>query len=148
MAGEPMRFVRGHNARGVRRREGPDYLVNAESGCWEWQHAQVGNGYGRGTFDGVEMLSHRYYYEASKGAIPPGLDLDHLCRNRICCNPEHLEAVSRAENARRGSATKLTADEIRAIRLSPKSASQIAADYGMTKSGIATIRARRTWRDV
>lgn len=48
------------------------------------------------------MLTHRVTYTELVGPIPEGLDLDHLCRNRACCNPEHLEPVERVENVRRG----------------------------------------------
>ena len=45
--------------------------------------------------------AHRFAYEQAKGAIPDGLEIDHLCRNRRCVNPDHLEAVTHQENQRR-----------------------------------------------
>jgi hypothetical protein len=59
-------------------------------------------GYCRTSFDGVRMYSHRYWYIKSKGEIPEGLVLDHLCRVRNCINPEHLEAVTAKVNTQRG----------------------------------------------
>lgn len=73
-----------------------------EDGCWLWTAARNQNGYGR-FWDGVRLVqAHRWSYEYHVGAIPEGLQLDHLCRVRHCVNPEHLEPVTHAENGRRG----------------------------------------------
>lgn len=72
-------------------------------GCWEWQGAKQSAGYGLVGRGGRMLLTHRRAYELVTGeTIPPGLTIDHLCRNRDCCNPDHMEIVSRAENGRRG----------------------------------------------
>lgn len=71
--------------------------------CWEWQGAQV-NGYGRVRWEGQSALVHRVVYAFLVGPIPAGQEIDHLCRNRACANPAHLEAVPHAENIRRGAA--------------------------------------------
>jgi len=68
--------------------------------CWEWQGERV-RGYGRTWRTGERILAHRYSYETFVGPIPPGLEIDHLCRNRACVLPAHLEAVTRQENIRR-----------------------------------------------
>lgn len=70
--------------------------------CWEWTATVEGTGYGRVWFDGKNEYAHRHVYEQLVGPIPPGMQLDHLCRNRSCCNPDHLEIVTHAENVRRG----------------------------------------------
>jgi hypothetical protein len=74
------------------------------SGCWLWVGADNGIGYGIVGVPGRRspMLAHRALYEHVNGPIEPGLELDHLCRNPTCVNPDHLEAVTKKENLRRG----------------------------------------------
>jgi hypothetical protein len=69
--------------------------------CWNWTGAIDRDGYGRFTVNGQFCIAHRCAYEFLKGKIPDGLPLDHLCRNRRCVNPDHLEAVSIRENTLR-----------------------------------------------
>lgn len=73
-------------------------------GCWKWSAAKNSKGYGyfgtstkRGT-----MMAYRFAYEINKGKIPEGMEIDHLCRNTSCVNPNHLEAVTSRENIMRG----------------------------------------------
>jgi len=87
----------------------------AADGCWVWNAARTGSGYGnlyvgRGA-DGRKKYApaHRVAYELLVGPIPAGLSLDHLCRNRSCINPQHLEPVTVAENNRRAMKARVAA---------------------------------------
>ena len=79
------------------------YIIR-KSGCWEWTGYINDGGYG--TFHTSErpVLAHRFSYNRAYGEIMEGLELDHLCRNRRCVNPNHLEQVTRRENTMRGNA--------------------------------------------
>lgn len=71
--------------------------------CWNWTASKFFNGYGQFTLYGRKNFkAHRFSYELFKGEIPKGFDLDHLCRNRSCVNPDHLEIVTRKVNLLRG----------------------------------------------
>lgn len=73
------------------------------SGCWNWAGAMWPNGYGKTSRElHGTRLAHRVFFVKHRGVIPEGLDLDHLCRNRLCVNPDHLEPVNRATNLHRG----------------------------------------------
>ncbi len=76
--------------------------------CWVWQGGLAAAGYGMLTVDSKRCYVHRLSYELRVGPIPEGAEIDHLCRNRACLNPHHLEPVSHRENLRRGIKGKLT----------------------------------------
>lgn len=76
---------------------------DAALGCWVWTGCIAGTdgGYGQIRVKGRGLAAHRVAYELFVGPIPEGLQLDHLCRNKHCVNPEHLEPVTASENKRR-----------------------------------------------
>lgn len=64
------------------------------SACWIWQRVKQAGGYGvKGN-----VLAHRYFWQIVNGPVPDGLEIDHLCCNRDCVRPDHLEAVTKREN--------------------------------------------------
>lgn len=84
-------------------------VAKTNDGCWIWTGAKSDTGYG--TFNlgrGHTVLVHRLSYQLAKGNIPVGLELDHLCRNKACVNPEHLQPVTRSVNTLRGNGPLLT----------------------------------------
>lgn len=97
-------------------------IALTDSGCIEWIASHNGVGYGTLTTNryGGKVLAHRWSYEYHVGPIPAGLELDHLCRNRACVNPEHLEPVSHRVNTLRGTApTAVNAAKTHCLRGHP-----------------------------
>jgi HNH endonuclease len=114
-----------------RRRFRDKVRVDRESDCWVWVGARHPRGYGQFSANGFKVYAHRYLFEYVNGPVPLGLELDHLCVNKSCIRPKHLEAVTHAENMcraadrgvwdreRNGNA-KLTEDNVFAIKRSHK----------------------------
>jgi hypothetical protein len=92
-----------------------------------------------------KVVAHREYYERANGPIPPGLQLDHLCRNRGCVNPDHLEPVTAAENVQRSSKAKLDAEAVAEIRTATGLQREIAARFGVSPSTVSLIRGGKRW---
>lgn len=78
------------------------YYLIAENGCWNFQRYINDRGYGQLKVGSKTFKAHRYFYEVLVGKIPTDLTIDHLCRNRSCVNPKHLEVVTFGENVLRG----------------------------------------------
>lgn len=142
--GMPVMYIHGH----CRRKSPHEYIVN-DDGCWVWQRCLDEKGYGNVRVEGRTTRAHRHYYERDRGPIPEGMELDHLCRNRACVNPDHLEPVTHAENSRRGAQTKLTPAEVQAIRARLAQGELLrvlAHEFGVSVPTIGNIKCGDTWR--
>jgi hypothetical protein len=100
---------------------------------------------------GNRILAHRAYYEFIHGKVPEGMELDHLCNNRSCCNVGHLKAVTHTENMRRSSQTKLTPEVVRdmkAMRDAGSDYQSIGDKYKVTKQCAWLAIKGKNWRDI
>lgn len=88
------------------RRYVAERVTVTDRGCHEWMRTRNDAGYGIAVLCGKVWRAHRLAFLLTRGALTPGLQLDHLCRNRACCNPDHLEEVTNQENAQRGDVGK------------------------------------------
>ena len=77
------------------------FVPEPNTGCWLWTRTTCRNGYGQLTVNWRYRSAHRVSYEVLVGAIPKGLQLDHLCNTKCCVNPDHLEPVTNLENSKR-----------------------------------------------
>lgn len=100
--GQSLGYVRNHNL----RKTGPEYIIDPDTGCWEWQLHRGRGGYGeygnawRLKNPGRSNKAHRVYYENFVGEIPEGLFVCHSCDNPGCVNPEHLWTGDAFDNMR------------------------------------------------
>jgi hypothetical protein len=117
-------------------------------GCIAIKGEKTRLGYVRLWNGGNRILAHRKVYESVNGAVPQGFELDHLCKNRWCCNPNHLQVVTHKENCRRSDAAKISKSEacqIRRLYQQGYSASKIAFISGLTRQMVWRIGTGKAW---
>lgn len=115
--------------------------------CWPWVGTIHPEGYGYFSMHSRGHRSHRVAYELLVGPIPEGLQLDHLCRNRACVNPAHLEPVTGAENVRRGLAGVLRAPKTQCVNGHPYTDENTRYQGGKRVCRTCRIRANREFRN-
>jgi hypothetical protein len=117
-----IRSRRGRPMGGPVRRSGNDperfwEKVERTDGCWAWTAYAGPDGYGRFMFNGVPRLAHRVSYEWAFGSIPVAVEIDHMCHNRVCVNPDHLREATRSLNGQNRAGARIDSGSgIRGVR--------------------------------
>lgn len=151
--GDPKRYARGCNGA---RKSSPVDWIEVDRGyitsCHIWQRRiSEPAGYGSRWVVGVgNVLAHRSIYEETYGPIPAKMQIDHLCRNRSCVNPDHMEVVTNAVNSQRGSQAKLNPDDVRRIRSMGGAMTHraIAKEFGVSHANVQAILNGKQWKNV
>ena len=105
------------------------FFIN-ESGCWIFTGSHTADGYGQKTINYRSVGAHVHMWEKKNGPVPEGFELDHICRQRDCMNPEHLELVTHQENCFRKSQLRV---DMRSDYQNGLSIDEIAAKFGISK---------------
>lgn len=147
--GRERRYVYGHRSRVDRKADYVETPGPMETPCWVWNKVKTPKGYGQTFKEGttIRLYAHRVFYERAKGPIPKGMQIDHLCRNTSCVNPEHLEVVTAAVNIQRGSRAKLSPEACAEIRASTATDRELAKVYGVAHSTIGNVRRATSWAE-
>jgi len=127
------------------------------SGCWLWVASIDSNGYGQFRNGRCLEWAHRASWMLNKGEIPVGICVLHKCDTPVCVNPDHLFLGTQSDNTRdcirkgrhiRGSkvgTSKLTEQDVLAIRSDTRSKKEIAISFGVSSSAIGLIKSRKRW---
>ena len=127
--------------------------------CWDWQAAKDKDGYGVFKLNGTKWRAHRVA-ALLDGRNPTGKVVRHTCDNPGCVNPNHLIVDTQRENMAdmvrrdrqpkgvKNGSSKLTPEQVRAIRASDRPSTELAPEHGVSSGTIRTVRTRRTWRHV
>lgn len=125
-------------------------FVNHKTGCWVWRNCASWNR------PHIEINSkiiyiYRLFYEQIKGKITDGYDIDHLCKNKFCIFPGHLEAVTKTVNSRRSNGTKLNMNLARMIRMDYATGNynqwQLMAKYRTDQGTISKVVNNKIWKE-
>lgn len=126
-----------------------DWYSKMDNGCWDCTLAPTKGGYCQKWNNGKLIPAHKFSYEQHKGRIPSGMEIDHLCKNVKCVNPEHLEAVTKLENIRRSNVAKLNIKEVSEIRNRyqyGENQTYLAKIYGVGQYQISRIINYKRWQ--
>lgn len=164
--GQPMRFCWGHRISSTPQELFEKHVVKNAEGCWGWNGAKHGFGYGLVRYRRKTIRAHRISWEIANGPIPKGIHVLHHCDNPPCSNPSHLFLGTNRDNmldkVRKGRQyrplaahtalqpiRKLNIDQvmtIKSIRASGESLRSIAREFSVSPSNIGKIVHGITWR--
>lgn len=144
--GVPFLYCKGHRNTYI-----IPFVINLDTGCWDWQKSKVKGGYGRVYNKGKSVPAHKFYYEEKFGEIPENYEMHHKCGNPGCVNPDHLEAITHTENIRHRNFTKLSMEKAKEIREMYSTGNylqrEIAVLYGVCRQTVNYLIQDKTWRE-
>ena len=129
-------------------------IISANTDCWIWQKARDKDGYGLFKANRKDYRAHRWIFDQINGKIPQGKQISHLCHNKPCVNPDHMEATTHTQNLRQNAidglitkCRKLTKEKATAIKNMPGLQREIATRFGVTQSLVGQIKRGEIWRE-
>ena len=146
VAGQPLRFIQTHSARKQGAPLDSKYRIDDETGCWHWLGYIDKGGYGAYNYDGHYTSAHRAVWQLHYDiTLPRHLQVDHLCQQRDCVNPAHLQVTTAMTNMRRRTSVRLSEADVLLIRSSTGNREEMAARFGISVSTLYEVRNGRTW---